>query len=258
MQHCNTWRALAGPGLVMAKKSLEGLRAPATVATKRRRTKVVRKLATPFARDAIEGLADGLDIFGFTKGQFSFVDLIDAVLDFTGPATVTVATWTAAAADAAFLGDWCRQGRIKNFRLLIDYSFLTRRGGAEAVDAVIENFGPDSVRVTRTHAKWGLVAGADATVAILTSMNLNKNPRFEYFHATWNADVVGLLAGLAAEIWESPGLAEAAKMRPQQHKNIFGALGSEGAPEPTSGAGGGSELDGVSVDLGDFDSDLDL
>ncbi len=239
----------------MAKKSLAGLRSAAAVVTKRRRTKVVRKLATPFARDAIEGLADGLDVFGFTKGQFSFVDLIDAVLDLTGPATVTVATWTAAAADASFLGGWCRQGRIKQFRLLIDYSFLTRRGGAEAVDAVIENFGPDSVRVTRTHAKWGLVAGADATVAILTSMNLNKNPRFEYFHATWDAGVVKLLSGLAAEIWESPALAEAAKMRPQQHKNIFGALDAETAGQPAPASG---ELEGVSVDLGGFDSDLDL
>ncbi len=91
-------------------------------------------LAKPTA--PIEGLAAGLDVFGFTKGQFSFVDLIDAVLDLTGPSTVTVATWTAAAVDASFLGDWCRQGRIKQFRLLIDYSFLTRRGGAEAVDAV--------------------------------------------------------------------------------------------------------------------------
>ncbi len=76
----------------MAKKSLAGLRSATSVATKRRRTKVVRKLATPFARDMIQGLADGLDVFGFTKGQFSFVDLINAVLDFTGPATVTVAT----------------------------------------------------------------------------------------------------------------------------------------------------------------------
>ncbi len=72
----------AAPG--MAKKSLSGLRCPTSVATKRRPTKVLRKLATPFARDAIEGLAAGLDVFGFTKGQFSFVDLIDAVLDLTG------------------------------------------------------------------------------------------------------------------------------------------------------------------------------
>ncbi len=242
----------------MAKKSLAGLRSATAVATQRRPTKVVRKLATPFARDAIQGLADGLDVFGFTKGQFSFVDLIDAVLDCTGPAAVTVATWTAAVADASFLGDWCRQGRIKQFRLLIDYSFLTRRGGAEAVDAVIQNFGPDAVRVTRTRAKWGLVAGADAAVAILTSMNLNKNPRFEYFHVTWDPGVVGLLSGLASEIWESPALAEAAKMRPQQHKNTFGALGAEPASPPATGAGGGSELEGVSVDLGDFNSDLDL
>jgi hypothetical protein len=35
-------------------------------------------------------------------------------------------------------------------------------------------------------------------------------------------------------------------------------LGSEGAPEPTSGVSGGSELEGVSVDLGDFDTDMEL
>ncbi len=48
----------------MAKKSLSGLRSATAVAIERRRTKVVRKLATPFARDAIEGLAAGLDVFG--------------------------------------------------------------------------------------------------------------------------------------------------------------------------------------------------
>ncbi len=242
----------------MAQKNLNDLRSPATVAVKRRRTKVIRKLATPFARDAIAGLAGGLDVLGFTKGQFSFVDLIDAVLDVTGPATVTVATWTAAPADMEILGGLRQRGRIKNVRLLVDYSFLTKINCAGAIDAATKNFGQDSVRVTRTHAKWGLVAGADATIAILTSMNLNKNPRFEYFHATWDAEVVGMLSGLAAEIWESPALAEAAKMRPQQHKNIFGALGAESGPEPTADVGGGSDLDGVSVDLGDFGSDLDL
>ena len=51
----------------MAKESLEGLRAQAAVATKRRRAKVVRKLATPFARDAVEGLADEVFMFGVTK-----------------------------------------------------------------------------------------------------------------------------------------------------------------------------------------------
>jgi len=88
----------------MAQKNLNDLRGPATVTMKRRRTKVIRKLATPFARDAIEGLADGLDIFGFTKGQFSFVDLIDTRISLgpwapragpSRPRTLEVArTWT--------------------------------------------------------------------------------------------------------------------------------------------------------------------
>ena len=147
------------------KKSLNDMSSRATVATRRKPKKVTRQLATPAARDAIAGLEDGLDVFGFTKGQFSFVDLLDAVLDLTGPARVTVATWTAASADAAFLGGWCAQGRIRQFRLLIDYSFLTRKGGMDAVDEVIRNFGPRAVRVTRTHAKWGLVLGASSEIA---------------------------------------------------------------------------------------------
>ncbi len=73
-------------------------------------------------------------------------------------------------------------------------------------------------------------------------MNLNKNPRFEYFHVTWDPGVVGLLSGLASEIWESPALAEAVKMRPQQHKNIFGEMGVESSPEPATRVGG-AEID---------------
>ncbi|HEU00190.1 MAG TPA: hypothetical protein ENH89_07515 [Aurantimonas coralicida] len=182
--------------------------------------------------------------------------MLDAVLDLTGPATLTVATWTAASADAAFLGGWCAQGRIREFRLLIDYSFLTRKGGADAVDEVIRNFGPGAVRVTRTHAKWGLVMGADAEIAILTSMNLNKNPRFEYLHCTWDPAVVALLAGIADEIWQSPELAVAAKMRPQEHKNIFGGLGPANAGPAAPAGGLNAELEGM--DLGDFVEELDF
>ena len=237
----------------MTKKSLNSLVTKTSVAIKPRRKRVERQLFTPLAREAIAGLEDGLDILGFTKGQFSFVDLIDAVLGITGPSSVTVCTWTAAAADASFLGGWCKQGRIKNFRLLVDYSFLTRRGGQDAVDEVIRHFGSDAVRVTRTHAKWGIVSGEDAEIAILTSMNLNANPRFEYFHATWDTEVVGLLAGIAQEVWDSPELADAIEMRPQQHKDKFGSLGDVEQPPA-------SPLDAVDFDLGlaDYDPDLGL
>ncbi len=90
-------------------------------------------------------------------------------------------------------------------------------------------------------------------IAILTSMNLNANPRFEYFHATWDAEVIGLLAGIAQEVWDSPELADAIQMRPQQHKDKFGALGDVEQPPA-------SPLDAVDSDLGlaDYDPDLGL
>jgi len=235
------------------KKSLNNLATKTTVAVKRRPKRVERHLFTPLARDAIAGLEDGLDIFGFTKGQFSFVDLIDAVLGITGPAKVTVCTWTAAAADASFLGGWCKQGRIEEFRLLIDYSFLNRLGGQDAVDEVVRHFGSDAVRVTRTHAKWGIISGKKLEIAVLTSMNLNKNPRFEYFHATSDPEVVKLLNGIAQEVWDSPEFADALKMRPQEHKDRFGQVGESDREPP-------SPLDAVDFDLGldDFDPDLGL
>lgn len=231
-------------------KSLTDLAGPVTAVVPRGRLRVRRELQTPSARKAIEGLEAG-DILGFTKGQFSFVDLIDAVLARTGAAAVTVCTWTAAAADASFLGGWAKQGRIRSFRLLIDYSFLNRRGGAEAVDEVLRHFGPDAVRVTRCHAKWALVQGDQVQVAVLTSMNLNANPRFEYFHASQEPAVVALLEGLAAEIWAGPHLADAAKMRPQQHKSDFAAVGRSD-DEPAS------PVDDLDYNLGleDFEPDL--
>jgi hypothetical protein len=101
--------------------------------------------------------------------------------------------------------------------------------------------------------------GADAQIAVLTSMNLNKNPRFEYLHCTWDPAVVALLAGIAEEIWRCPELAEAAAMRPQEHGNIFGGLGPANAPRAAGGGDAGelaAELEGM--DLGDFSEDLDF
>ena len=173
------------------------------------------------ARDALSGFSETQELIGFTKGQFSFVEILDVLLDFTGPADLTVSTWTAAAGDASFLGSWAAQDRIKRSRWIVDYSFPSRRGGEQALRAIIGRFGPDSVRITRTHAKFALLRGVARSVACLTSMNLNQNPRFEYFHCTCDARLIEGLSDMVDEIWSTPSAAEQLDWRPQYHKDAF-------------------------------------
>lgn len=49
---------------------------------------------------------------------------------------------------------------------------------------IIKNFGIDSIRTTRTHAKFCILHNDDYHVVIETSANLNKNTRLETFRIT--------------------------------------------------------------------------
>lgn len=126
----------------------------------------------------IADLQPGDDLYGFTKGQFSLFELLDAILDKTGPANVVVSTWTAADADMRDAYAFIQCGRISSLRLIVDLSFRSRM--PELVGMVEEMFG-DSVRVTRTHAKFAMIKNDRWSIVLRTSMNLNQNPRCETF-----------------------------------------------------------------------------
>jgi hypothetical protein len=58
------------------------------------------------ATEAIDGFDRDVCIFGYTKGQFSVIDLIREVLKYTGPATLDISTWTAAHTDVTTVCDF--------------------------------------------------------------------------------------------------------------------------------------------------------
>lgn len=80
----------------MARKNLNNLKSPAVFEAPRRRRKNVSALAGESARSTIGKLRKRCEMFGFTKGQFSLIDLLQAIVIQTGPADVLVSTWTAA------------------------------------------------------------------------------------------------------------------------------------------------------------------
>lgn len=175
------------------------------------------------ARDTIAGFGRDRGVLGLTFGQFSLLDLIDAVLEITGPADVVISTWSAGFYDVDAAVRWRDSGRMLSVRFVMDSS--DKRGQSTPGD-VSELFGADAVRVTRSHAKFVLLSNDDGWRAVITtSMNLNKNTRIEHFDLVDDPDRFGLLWDFADALWRElpsgstgdrtlPGVESVASVRP--------------------------------------------
>lgn len=152
------------------------------------------------AHQALGRLEPGVELFGFTKGQFSLINLIIAVLDQTGPADVTVATWTAAQREIRDAERLLRERRITRLRFLVDFSFPRRQPAYCAL--LRETFGDDTLRVTKTHAKFVTIRNDRWSLVIRTSMNLNENPRFEMWELSDDPEMLRFLEALVDAVFE--------------------------------------------------------
>lgn len=180
--------------------------AQATASARRVSTSRKRLSKIADARDTLAGLDHGVEIDVATFGQFSLIDAIEAILDVTGPASVTLATWTAAEFDLTQIEAQLLRAQITDLRLIIDRSFVSRQ--PRFVRLIHDRFGEGSVRSTRTHAKFVVIRNAEWSVVIRTSMNLNHNPRLEYLQVVDDADLADFWLNIADALFEEepPGL----------------------------------------------------
>jgi hypothetical protein len=180
---------------------LDTLKSPAVhrrkLRTARRELRDLRQKQT--AAEAIAGLDRESEIFGFTKGQFSLLDLIGACLDVTGTAHLSISTWTAAPHEIQSLAAMLQRGTITGTRWLIDFS-MARRDPA-ATSQLWAAFGRDNVRVAQSHAKFFVLQNPAWKLVCRSSMNLNMNPRFEDFHVAHDPDLATFLNRILDEIW---------------------------------------------------------
>lgn len=138
-------------------------------------------LATPKggAVSAADALVPGSSVFGLTCGQFSLLDLVRALLDRTGPADVRISTWSTGIRDAEAAKWLITSGAITRLRLYTDRSFPARQPAYAA--ALVGMFGEQAIVCTDVHAKIACISGGDWRIVVRSSMNLNKNPRFEQY-----------------------------------------------------------------------------
>lgn len=185
---------------------------PAIIQQSVARRPIRRKSADSFRREsaaeAIQSLdRDGFELFGLTRGQFSLTDMIVAILAKTGPAKLSISTWTAARADVETMLDLMRSGQVTGCRWLVDQTFVRR--APELAAAIRERFGHDAIRVTRTHAKFVLLESERWRVALRSSMNLNQNPRLESFQVGHDPELCDFLGAAMDDFWarQSAGVA---------------------------------------------------
>ena len=189
------------------------LRSPTTI----RRPLVDRKRQLKDARraeaatEALGTLDRTSSVFGYSKGQFSFIDLMKATLEQTGPADLAVSTWTASGTGVQTVLDLCESGLVRSSRWLVDFSFAKR--SPALAHALRERFGDDCIRVCPNHAKFALIGNDAWKVVIRTSMNLNENPRFENFEVGHDPDLYDFHKTFLDELWQKQRRADA-DMRP--------------------------------------------
>lgn len=150
---------------------------------------------------AVEGLRPGVRLVGMTKGQFSLLDMIEECLLITGPCDLALSTWTAGLDDVKKAGILLEKGIVQSVRLLIDHAFAATK--PEYCAAVVHVFGQESVRTTRNHSKIALLSNDIWTVSIRSSMNLNRNPRFEQFDIDTCPDVHAFYSAFFNEMSEA-------------------------------------------------------
>lgn len=178
-----------------------------------------RTLCAKNVVEAVGAIEHDCEIYGLTKGSWSLIDLIEHTLNATGPAAVTISTWTAANADIGFAMRLLANGSLTSLRFVVDFSFPSRQPAYCA--ALREAFGDDAIRITKNHAKFVLIRNAEWNIVLRTSMNLNENRRLESWELSDCPVMAGYLQEVVDELFSAQSPAETFGRKPVEHCNAF-------------------------------------
>jgi hypothetical protein len=196
-----------GDALVLrheAAPDVSGVRGLVRPRTKRRH----RMLRTTSARQALEPFTEGVDFEVMTNGEFSLLDAVLVLLERTGPAHVSICTYSAGLYDAEVMNRFIDTGNILSLRLVLDVAFKTLGGSRGYAVTLMDVFGEECIRTTRTHAKFVTITNDAHQLSISSTANLNENKRLELFYfsddparAAWYEAIVGELFGDVLPGW---------------------------------------------------------
>lgn len=153
-------------------------------------------------RGAFGPLVPGGRTVVLSKGAFGKADVVADILDQTGPADLTLATWTISAREIGAFRDRVASGQILSLRLMVDASFPARNAAYAA--KLRASYGADCIRLAVCHAKLAVITNDAWAVVVLSSANLNRNSRLEIFSVEDNRVLADELNRVLGTWFEAP------------------------------------------------------
>ena len=150
------------------------------------------------------------------------LDLIRAVAEQTGPAALTVSTWSTGIRDTQNMGVLQDQGMFTSVRLCLDRSFAGRQ--PRYMSEVIRVWGEENIRMTRNHCKFFMLRNDQWNICCRSSMNLNRNPRLEQYDLDDSLKLCEFFEEIIDEIFDKmpPGLTRTSRKCDQVFAEVLG------------------------------------
>ena len=161
-----------------------------------------RVLRTASARQALGYWEEGYDYEINTNGEFSLLDVILVLLERTGPADVSISTWSAGLYDVEVANRFMNTGLIRSIRFVLDVSFKNNGGSRGYSTLLMDMFGEECIRTTRTHAKFVTITNDEFKLSISSTANLNENKRLEIFHFSDDPARAAWYLGIVDELFQ--------------------------------------------------------
>ena len=176
-------------------------------------------------RDIVGDLQKGMRRFGFTAGQFSMSDLIQHILNQTGPADLYISTWAASSDGLKKAFEFLNNGMLRNIKFMIDTGAKQYRDGQ--FGALLNKFG-DCIRTTRIHAKFFVIRNEKWDIVVRTSANLNRNLRLENFEIDESKDFADFFQKFFDEAFSQIAVNENHQLKSSQKlKDVLDVAGGE-------------------------------
>lgn len=133
----------------------------------------------------IADLQPGQSCCYLTYGAWSSIELLEHLLNKSGPAAVYFSTWSISAEAIARAAAWHNTGVITDLHVLLDAGLRNRK--PDLFQQALGSF--PKLKITAIHAKVTVVQNELYNLVVIGSPNYTKNPRIETGVIIHNKDV---------------------------------------------------------------------
>jgi hypothetical protein len=169
------------------------------------RKRAIRAFSHERADGLIGQIEQGMELFALNKGQADVAEILEHIAWQTGPASLTISTWTAAGADISRMRELCDGKLFTEIRWLLDRSFPNRQ---PEFFAHINRLFPNAIRLTAVHSKFAIIRNDRWNIVCRGSANLNSAKRLEHLEISDDVDLAAAIEGYVDAIFKTESTAE--------------------------------------------------